>query len=487
MKLKIGLMFLLLLLFNGNCLMANDKYRVIIMTDMTHDDGNSLIRYLYYSNEFDTEAIIVTPQLPDYNHDSDGPWKKVNSILNAYATEYSQLKKHHIDYPSPNSFVRITKRGTGALPIIWLTNTKKFSGKIADRYVESQWGDIKFSDWIGEGLTPDGEPKDSEGSEFLQTIFNKNDDRPIFVQMWGGSITFVQALYRYKQKNSKQKFDRLLSKLHIFGILLQDITFDYLINLDKVQELKCTNMGTVKSTYQGERVHPKWLLHDAGHFWHYVYSKDSNYVKPMTADEVKGHGPMSSIYDNGGEGDTPAFLYLLSANRGLNDPYQPMQGSWGGLFVSMGDDFPEGYFHTCGVEKKHLIQWVDDAKLSFKNRLNYSLKGPDDVNHEPVIVVNGKSDKKVQVVHTSPGAAVKLDASGSYDPDNDKISFKWSFYPEASSIKNIPVIEKASDKILFFKMPNDSPKGRLHLILELQDSGSTSLKTYKRFIIENLY
>ena len=64
---------------------AGEKYRVVILTDQTHDDGNSLIRYLYYSNLFDTEAIIVTPQLPDFNHNDEGPRQKVQGIINAYS------------------------------------------------------------------------------------------------------------------------------------------------------------------------------------------------------------------------------------------------------------------------------------------------------------------------------------------------------------------------------------------------------------------
>ena len=60
---------------------AKEKYRVVIITDMTHDDGNSLIRYMYYSHQFETEAVIVTPQHPDYNFDDSGPWNKVQNIL----------------------------------------------------------------------------------------------------------------------------------------------------------------------------------------------------------------------------------------------------------------------------------------------------------------------------------------------------------------------------------------------------------------------
>lgn len=239
---------------------AAEKYRVVIMTDMTHDDGNSLIRYLYYSNEFNTEAIIVTPQLPDYNYDANGPWEKANNILTAYSEEFSQLKKHHKDYPTPDLLLKVTKKGRGALPIIWLTGNGEFQGQIADRYVESKWGEIRFSDWIGEGKNPNGESKDSEGSEFLQKVFEKEDDRPIYVQMWGGPITFVQALYRFRQHHGDTALRKLMGKLHIYSVHLQDVTFDYMINLNHLQDLHCVNMGDVRSTYEGKRFHPGWFF-----------------------------------------------------------------------------------------------------------------------------------------------------------------------------------------------------------------------------------
>lgn len=61
------------------------------MTDMTHDDGNSLIRYLHYAHLFDTEAIIVTNQLPDYYHDSPEPWNKAQEIIKAYQRNTNSL------------------------------------------------------------------------------------------------------------------------------------------------------------------------------------------------------------------------------------------------------------------------------------------------------------------------------------------------------------------------------------------------------------
>ena len=52
---------------------AEGKPRYVVVSDMTHDDGNSLIRLLHYANEIDLEAIVVTPQEPDNKWDSDRP------------------------------------------------------------------------------------------------------------------------------------------------------------------------------------------------------------------------------------------------------------------------------------------------------------------------------------------------------------------------------------------------------------------------------
>lgn len=461
-----------------------ERIRTIILTDMTHDDGNSLIRYLYYASYFDLEAMIVTNQLPDFNHDETGPWDKAMGIFDAYRQELPQLRKHDPDLPGYEELMAITKQGRGALPIIWLTNTLEFSGQIGDRFVTSSWDSVYFHDWIGEGLTPHGEPKDSEGSDFLVEIFEKDDDRPIFVQAWGGTITFVQALHRFRQKHGEEKFQELLPKIHLYGILFQDITFEYFASFEKMQNETCAGFGTAIPTYGEEPVELGMALHDNGHFWYYVWSDDPDYQRPVTSQMVNGHGPMSDIYDDGGEGDTPSYLYLLSSVFGLNDPFDPTQGSWGSMFRPMGSSFPENYYTTCDISQNELIRWIPAATNSFMNRLQWSVKDPGEVNREPVAVVNGDSSNSIIHLQANPGSVISLDASGSFDPDGDELSFHWFRYDNADSYTGDVVISDQENAAQQIAIPQDLGNANIHIVLEVTDDGEPQLVSYRRVIIE---
>jgi hypothetical protein len=193
---------------------------------------------------------------------------------------------------------------------------------------------------------------------------------------------------------------------------------------------------------------------------------------------------MSEIYDDGGEGDTPSFLYLLSANLGLNDPLNPTHGSWGSMFKPMGQPFPEGYYHTCNVDVTELKRWVADAKSSFENRLDYSFKNAEEVNHEPVVIVNGKRENDVQTIKAKPGKTIKLDASKSFDPNGDNLNFNWFVYHEAGIYNgNFNIRDPSSDKQMMV-IPGDIRGKEIHVILEVKDNGSPGLVSYRRFILK---
>ena len=462
-----------------------EKFRTVILTDMTHDDGNSLIRYLYYASLFDLEGLIITNQLPDFNHDDTGPWDKAMSVLDAYQEELPQLRKHDPDLPSYEELKEVTKQGRGAIPIIWLTNTLEFSNNIADRYVTSSWDSVYYHDWIGEGLTPHGESKDSDGSDFLVKVFEKDDERPIFIQAWGGTITFVQALYRFKEKHGQEKFKELLPKLHLFGILFQDISFEFFVDFVKMQKETCADFGTAIPTYGEEPVNLGMVLYDNGQFWHYVWSRDPDWKKPIGPADVNGHGPMSEIYDNGGEGDSPSYFYLLSAALGLNDPLDPSQGSWGSRFIPMGNGFPDTYYYTCGVEQTELSRWDEAVTNSFKNRLLWSIKEPGEVNREPIAAVNGDNSRQILHINRKAGDKVKLDATGSTDPDGHSLSFQWFRYDQADTYEGDFQISNPEQPVQELTVPEDLAKKNVHLILEVRDNGNPSLVSYRRVVLSS--
>ncbi len=472
----------------GELQYEEERIRTIILTDMTHDDGNSLIRYLYYASYFDLEALIVTNQLPDFDYDETGPWDKAMGILDAYREELPQLRKHDPDLPGYEELMEVTKQGRGSIPIIWLTNTLEFSGQIADRFVTSEWDSVYFHDWIGEGYTPNNEPKDSEGSDFLVEVFEKDDGRPIFVQAWGGTITFVQALHRFREKHGEEKFQELLPKLHLYGILFQDISFEYFADFEKMQSETCAGFGTAIPTFGEEPVELGMVLYENDHFWYYVWNHHGqpDWQMPLTSRDVNGHGPLSDIYDDGGEGDTPSYLYLLSSVFGLNDPFDPTQGSWGSMFRPMGDSFPDRYYSTCDVGLTELTRWIPAATNSFLNRLQWPVKDPGEVNREPVAVLNGDQSAKIIRLKGSPGEVITLDASNSYDPDDDELTFHWFRYEEADSYTGAVNISDPENTIQQITIPEDLEEANIHIVLELKDDGEPALTSYRRVIIETL-
>ena len=154
------------------------NYRYVVCSDMTHDDDNSLIRLLHYANEIDIEAIIITDQGPESFKTPGWPdiiWNRAQTIINAYGEVEDNLRLHDPHFPSAEYIRSITKKGKGF--------AQRMSGSM-DK------GNEHFWNYVGEG-------RDSEGSDFLQKVFEQKDDRPIYVAFWGGPITFAQAMWRF--------------------------------------------------------------------------------------------------------------------------------------------------------------------------------------------------------------------------------------------------------------------------------------------------
>lgn len=451
-------------LWAGEPARTAERPRYVIVTDMTHDDGNSLIRLLHYANEIDIEAIVVAPQEPDFPWNSDGPWKKCQAILDAYAKVYDRLKMHDAAYPSPDHLKRITRRGHGALPIIWLNKGQR------------------VDDWIGEGNLPNGQSKDSEGSEFLIEVLKRPDPRPVYVGLWGAPIVFSQALYRLQTREPADEVARIMAKLHVYSIHLQDITMDYFFDIPRWQ---ASEPGRIKefpwTPYSGARFKPgpAKMLVDINHFWSYIGESQT------ITNQVRGHGPLADLYDRGGEGDTPAFLNLISANLGLNDPWDPTQGSWGNRFVpGKGDGKPwENVYSTSRVPDGELKRWAPDARACFLARLQYATKPPGQVNRAPRVILNDDRTTKVLRLNVTPGTEVVLNAAGTSDPDGDALSYTWWVYREAGTYPGDVKLHSDRPETAKASVPADLDDRTIHVIIEVRDNGAPALVAYRRVIL----
>jgi len=69
------------------------------------------------------------------------------------------------------------------------------------------------------------------------------------------------------------------------------------------------------------------------------------------------------------EGDSPSFMYLVSAARGLNNPEDPTQQSWGGQFVRSGTT----NHWVDGTESSTISNWKSQYQAEFAQRADWML------------------------------------------------------------------------------------------------------------------
>ena len=148
------------LLFYCNSVIAQDKQRIMVLTDIENepDDAMSLVRFLTYSNQWDVEGLVATTSA--HQQHEIATWR-IREILEAYGEVRDNLMKHEAGYPTLESLLAVVSEG------------------IPDYGMNA----------VGEGM-------DSEGSELIIRSVDKEDDRPVWVLVWGGPNCLAQALWK---------------------------------------------------------------------------------------------------------------------------------------------------------------------------------------------------------------------------------------------------------------------------------------------------
>jgi len=419
-----------------DCSPATEKPRVVVMTDIggDPDDTQSMVRFLLYACDFDVEGLCTGFGHGHYNNTRPDLIRKV---FDAYGKVLPNLRKHRPDYPSRERLMSLIKDGHNGDP-----------------------------HQVGPGM-------DSEASDWIIQVVDRDDPRPVWFSIWGGPRELAQAIWKVQQTRSTEQLTAFKRKIRVHSIADQDRT-----------------AGWVKQH------HPDvfWIF-SRGLFRGIWQAGDQSLVSPEWLEKHvrTGHGPLGQEYPAKAagkagvkEGDTPSFLYVLP--NGLSDPEHPEWGNWGGRFrrSGRGNEYIPAEDRRGGrPDMLYTIhRWRRAYQNAFEARMDWCVKPYEECNHEPVAVCNGDRGRSVLEIAADPGATVKLSAAGSSDPDGDKLSYKWWVYREAGTyLGEVPIREADAVKAMV-TVPKNASGRTIHIILEVVDNGKPALTAYRRIILK---
>ncbi|MHC4625498.1 MAG: DUF1593 domain-containing protein [Planctomycetota bacterium] len=440
-----------------------DKPRVIVLTDITNepDDEESMVRFLVYSSEFDVEGLIATTSV--WLRDKVRP-ENIRERIEAYGKVRGNLLKHAPGYPTKEHLLNVTKSG---LP--------------------------EF------GMEGVGEGKSSQGSHHIIEVVDKEDDRPVWISVWGGANCLAQALWDVKNTRGKTQLAEFISKLRVYTISDQD-------NSGRWMRLTFPNLFYVVTPSQvGHHEYYKatWTgISGDRHYKNGPFHKFELVDNPWLEENIiKNHGPLGALYPKLEyimEGDTPSFLGLIS--NGLGSRKSPSYGGWGGRYVfcqTYAEIQPiwtnaRGCVDTVVAEngmeyssaQATIWRWREAFQHDFAARMDWCVAETfEKANHNPVAAFDNDRSKAIVHLTAKAGETVRPSAAGTYDPDGDEIHYNWFVYREAGNHSGAIKISGSDTREASFVAPAAGRPVEIHLILELKDDGEPNLYSYRRVIV----
>lgn len=458
-----------------------EKHRVLVLTDIEADpdDTQSLIRLLLYANVLDIEGIVATTSVHQKSRVAP---ESIERVIRAYGKVQPNLSRH-AGGDSAGGFSAESFPPEGMLLALIKQGRAEY------------------------GMQGVGEDKDSEGSDWIIDVLERDDDRPLWVSVWGGPNTLAQALYRIRETKTPKEADRLISKLRVYTISDQDDSalwireqfpdLFYIVSPGNYGRATWIGINQFVSGIDNETISNSWLAENI----------------------QQGHGPLGALYPDvawGMEGDTPAFLSLIP--NGLNVPERPDWGGWGGRYEQyVPDPTPlSNALPTPGQEdvlvaetrpiwtnaddhyvpyiereygrsvrrdsasftgnKVTLWRWRDAFQNDFAARMDWTTQPYDAANHPPI-------PPPGEEITVRSGEYFTLDGSGTTDPDGDALSFLWFQYPEAGTYADPIGLSAENLYRLFVRAPEVEAPETTHFILAVTDKGVPPLTRYKRVVV----
>ncbi|PHN06809.1 DUF1593 domain-containing protein [Flavilitoribacter nigricans] len=448
-----------------------EKPRVFVLTDIENepDDAQSLVRFLTYTNHWDVEGLVATTSC--WQRDTTAEWR-IKEIVDAFGKVRDNLERHEPGYPTHAYLSSIIKKGVPRF-----------------------------------GMSGVGADQDSEGSEWLIQVLEKADERPVYIQAWGGANVLAQALWRMERTKTPEELAAIIRKMRVYTISDQDDTGPW------IRKHFPDLFYIVSPGYQengGDQYHyATWSGISGDRFHGRFTGPDFTLVdNPWLDEHIRDdHGPLGAEYPQTEylmEGDTPSFLGLV--NNGLNNPEHPNFGGWGGryeLYIPPYKKYmyePEtrpiwtntqdevyseltGRSHTS--HHATIWRWREAYQHDFAARIDWcTTPNYEDANHPPVAKLDHDN-----VIKVKSGETVTLNAAGTSDPDGDALQYKWIYYDEPGTLNvygNDLKIKDEDQSVATFTAPSVDKVKTMHIVLAVTDDGQPSLTRYQRVIVNVL-
>jgi Protein of unknown function (DUF1593). len=491
--------------------------RVIVTCDPELDDNNSMIRYVLYSPDFQTEGLIYTSSQFHWKGDGKGTkwyvpgreyerfgvtkdsmtswrWNPnerfIDDIVDAYEKCYPNLKVHDRNYPAP----------------------EELRSKI-------KWGNVDF----------DGEmDHDTDGSNLIKEIMLDDKPGPVFILGWGGSSTIARALKSIADENQdKPGWDSLKKKISEKCVLIggdqDNLDTKYIKpNWPDIGRFP-TRGGTVSISYNSQdRAKPEDKVYYSPEWMEkYISSKgpfgqlqrvwgDGKQMVPgdvmdpfgisyLGADSLKKLGYViwtPVIEPKGaflGEGDTGTFLNLM--NIGLRSWWDVTWGGMGGRkkaipepeesipavsewSTASADSAARAALMTKMMGPDPVIpDFLPDAMNGLAARFAWSVTpNYKDANHYPVV-------KGPLALEGKPGETLKLKCKVS-DPDGNEVKIAWWNFRVGTYKGDEIKVADPSAACTSFIIPEDAKPGQtIHFVVKAEDNGDPVLARYHRVVV----
>ena len=456
--------------------------RMVVISDIGNepDDQMSLVRLLLYSNEIDIEALVA----------STSTWQKavvhpetMRALIQAYGAVRPNLLLHAKGWPEAD-----------------VLENRVFTGQ------------------TGYGMAATGLDKMSEGAQAIIQAADKDDSRPLWISLWGGSNTLAQALLKVRATRTAAEVAKFVGKLRVYSISDQDDAGPWM----RREFPDLFYIVQPSTATGGEYYYATWTGISGDAYYRNGAGADFTTVTNEWLDaHIRAVGPLGKVYPRFAfimEGDTPSYLSLI--DNGLNADRRPDWGGWGGRYVfrqpygethaiwTQGGDLfgrvtsqdtvrgADGVEHVS--DQATIWRWREAFQNDFAARMSWTVADYAHANHNPLVTVNGETGTAPIFIEAEVGRPVVLDASASRDPDGQALNYKWFHYAEAGGTDTrLAAVSLLGDdtaratltatavcRPLWLPLgPPCAGTGVAHVILAVTDSGTPQLTSYRRIVV----